>query len=83
MRCLPGKGAKKDQPGEPVVPRHPPFWRHPMTTSMETLLVELAHHRAYRALRQAKQRNWFLDKLRERQLKALAAQVGGMPAGEQ
>ena len=51
-----------------------------MTPSMETLLEELAHHRAYRALRQARRRNWFFDKLRERRLRAVAAPVPGAAA---
>ena len=49
-----------------------------MTPSMEALLVELAHHHAYRALRDARRRNWFLEKLMALRLKA----SGQIPAGQ-
>ena len=50
-----------------------------MTPTMEALLVELANHRAYRALREARRRNWFLEKLRQQRLKTTIPVPAGQP----
>jgi hypothetical protein len=56
-----------------------------MMDSMEALLAALAAHHAYRALRQARRQNWFLNKLREHRLRAglpnPAEAAAPLPAG--